>query len=121
MLSDTLSFTENGCTFKATVGCEKVNCTVTTDAEITSFTLDIEPETDYMAYSLPIYLPDIIQQTTYFVLDYEMSLGLRGDIRDMFEHYLPDGNFSENNFTCDISTTEHNNGHYPVYVSCSLS
>ena len=121
IINDTLSFSETGCTFMASVGIDKVNCTVTANAEMTSFKLDIQPVKDYQSYSMSVYLPHIIKETTYFVLGYKISSYIYGDIKDMFINYEADGNFSENNFTCAISTTGHNNGSYPVYISCSLN
>lgn len=121
ILTDTLSFNGNECTFNASVGIDKVKCTVTANSEMTCFTLDIEPDGNYMSYSTSIYVSEIINEITYFVLDYQMSNDLRTDISKMFENFESSGNFSENNFSCDISTTEHNNGSYPINVSCSIN
>ncbi|MDE6501309.1 MAG: DUF2116 family Zn-ribbon domain-containing protein [Ruminococcus sp.] len=121
ILTDTLSFNENDCTFNSSVGIDKVKCTVTANSEMTCFTLDIEPDSNYISYSTSIYIPAIINEITYFVLDYQISSSLQADIRKMFENFEADGDFSENNFSCDISTTEHNNGSYPINVSCSIS
>lgn len=121
VLTDTLSFSENGCAFTSNVGTDKVNCTVTANSDMTDFTLTIEPATEYTSYSMSVYIPDIVNEITYFVLDYRMSSSLRTDIGLMFENFESEGSFAENELNCNISTQAHNNGSYPVTVNCFLN
>lgn len=120
VLTDTLSFSENGCTFTSNVGTDKVNCTVSANADMTDFTLTIEPATEYTSYATAIYIPDIVNEITYFVLDYRMSSSIRTDIGLMFESFESDGSFAENELHCDISTQAHNGGSYPITVNCRV-
>ncbi len=120
VLADTLSFSENGCTFTSNVGMAKVNCTVSANADMTDFTLTIEPATEYTSYSTAIYIPDIVNEITYFVLDYRMSSSMRTDIGLMFENFESDGSFAENELHCDISTQAHNGGSYPITINCRV-
>lgn len=121
VLTDTLSFSENGCTFTSNVGTDKVNCTVAANSNMTDFTLIIEPATEYTRYSTAVYIPDIVNEITYFVLDYRMNSSMRTDIGLMFENFESEGNFAENELNCNISTQAHNNGSYPITVSCTLN
>lgn len=121
VLTDTLSFSENGCTFTSNVGTDKVNCTVTANSDMTDFTLTIEPSTDYTRYSTSVYIPDIVNEITYFVLNYRMSSNMRTDIGLMFENFESDESFAENELNCNISTQAHNNGSYPITVICTLN
>lgn len=121
VLIDTLSFSENGCTFTSNVGTDKVNCAVTANSDMTEFTLTIEPSTEYTSYSTAVYIPDIVNEITYFVLDYRMSSNMRTDIGLMFENFESEGSFTENELNCNISTQAHNNGSYPVTVRCSVN
>ncbi len=114
VLTDTLSFSENGCTFTSNVGTDKVNCTVSANADMTDFTLTIEPATEYTSYATAVYIPDIANEITYFVLDYRMSSNMRTEIGLMFENFESDGGFAENTLHCDISTQAHNGGSYPI-------
>lgn len=120
VLNDTLSFSENSCTFTSNVGTDKVNCTVTANSDMTDFTLIIEPATEYTRYSTAVYIPDIVNEITYFVLDYRMSSSMRTDIGLMFENFESEVSFAENELNCNISTQVHNNGSYPITVSCTL-
>lgn len=120
VLTDTLSFSENGCTFTSNVGTDKVNCTVSANSDMTDFTLIIEPATEYTRYSTAVYIPDIVNEITYFVLDYRMSSNMRTDIGLMFENFESEVSFAENELSCNISTQAHNNGSYPITVSCTL-
>lgn len=120
VLTDTLSFSENGCTFTSNVGTDKVNCTVTANAEMTDFTLIIEPATEYTSYATAVYIPDIVNEITYFVLDYRMSSSMRTEIGLMFENFESDGSFAENELHCDISTQAHNGGSYPITINCRI-
>lgn len=120
VLTDTLSFSENGCTFTSNVGTDKVNCTVSASYDMTDFTLTIEPATEYTRYSTSVYIPDIVNEITYFVLDYRMSSSMRTDIGLMFENFEAEVSFAENELNCNISTQSHNNGSYPITVNCTL-
>ncbi|MBO5164682.1 MAG: hypothetical protein J6B75_09650 [Ruminococcus sp.] len=121
VLTDTLSFSENGCTFTSNVGTDEVNCAVTANSDMTDFTLTIEPTSEYTNYSTSIYIPDIVNEITYFVLDYRMSSSMRTDIALMFENFESEGSFAENELNCNISTQAHNNGSYPVTVNCCVN
>lgn len=120
VLTDTLSFSENGCTFTSNVGTDKVNCTVSANAEMTDFTLIIEPATEYTSYATAVYIPDIVNEITYFVLEYKMSSSMRTEIGLMFENFESDGSFAENTLHCDISTQAHNGGSYPITINCRI-
>lgn len=121
ILADTLSFTGNGCTFTSNVGTDKVNCTVTADTAMTEYTLTIEPSTELTRYGTSIYIPDIVNEMTYFVLGRRMNSSTRTAIADMFENFEAGGRFTENGLTCDISTQAHNNGSYPITVNCKIT
>lgn len=121
VLTDTLSFSENGCTFISNVGTDKVNCTVTANSDMNDFTLIIEPATDYTRYSTSVYIPDIVNEITYFVLNYRMSSNMRTEIGLMFENFESDGSFAESELNCNVSTQAHNNGSYPINVTCNLN
>lgn len=121
ILADTLSFTGNGCTFTSNVGTDKVNCTVTAEMAMSEYTLTIEPFTELTRYGTSIYIPDIVNEMTYFVLGRRMDSSTRTAIADMFENFEASGHFSENGLTCDINTQAHNNGSYPITVSCKIT
>lgn len=121
VLADTLSFDGNSCTFASNVGTDKVNCTVTANADMTEYTLTIEPATDYTRYSTSVYIPDIVNEMTAFVLDYRMSSSTRTDIANLFADFGAEGHFSENTLSCDVTTQAHNSGAYPITVNCSIT
>lgn len=119
ILSDTLDFSGNSCTFTSNVGTEKVNCTLSSNADRTAYTLYIEPATAYSSYSTSTHLPDIINEMTFLVFDYQMSSSVRYDIAVMFENFQTSGNFSESGYTWEIISAANNNGSKPVTVNAS--
>ncbi len=119
ILSDTLVFSGNSCTFTSNVGTNKVNCTLSSNADRTAYTLYIEPATAYTSYSTSTHLPDIINEMTFLVFDYQMSSNVRYDIAVMFENFQTSGNFSESGYTWEIISAANNNGSKPVTVNAS--